>query len=425
MATTMGKKVTSSYLPWIICTLGALFYCYEYFLRIAPGTMETHLRQTYHLNDTGYGVLIGFYYFAYTPMQLLVGILMDRFGPRRLLFISCLICALGAYLFACSNLLFVAELGRFLVGFGSAFAFVGVLTLATIWLPPNRFALISGMATALGMCGAIFGDITLTSFIKHEGWRDTVDISAFVGIILAFAIIFIIRNKEQSKLYKPSRESKSFTHLFITLKSLLRNPQIWIVGCVGMLCYTSASALAEIWSIPYLEHARHLSKAIATSTTSLIFVGWLAGGPIAGFISDKLSNRRLPILCGSLLTAVSLLALLYIPHLSHGMIMFFLFCIGFFSACQVIVFAMACELSEGKLAGTAIAFTNMFVMISGAVLQPLIGKFIDLQWHGLIGQHGEKIYSTQAYTQALLILPCCYIAVYFIVKYFLKETSRA
>ena len=126
---TPAKSVV---LPWVICGLGALFYCYEYLLRISPSVMMSDLMQAYHINATVFGNLAAFYYYAYTPMQLPVGILMDRYGPRRLLTFACLACALGSYLFAHAFHIELAQIGRFMVGFGSAFAFVGVLKLATI-----------------------------------------------------------------------------------------------------------------------------------------------------------------------------------------------------------------------------------------------------------------------------------------------------
>src|SRR5262245_9308234 len=119
----------SLFLPWVICGLGALFYCYEYLLRIAPSVMMVDLMQAYQINATVFGNLAAFYYYAYTPVQLPVGVLMDHYGPRRLLTFACLACALGSYLFAHASYISMAQFGRFLVGFGSAFAFVGVLKL--------------------------------------------------------------------------------------------------------------------------------------------------------------------------------------------------------------------------------------------------------------------------------------------------------
>src|ERR1700722_8240175 len=158
-------------LPWLVCGLGALFYCYEYLLRIAPSVMTADLMQAYHINATALGNLVAFYYYAYTPMQLPVGVLMDRYGPRRLLTFACLACALGSYLFAHAFHIEFAQFGRFMVGFGSAFAFVGVLKLATIWLPPRRFAMVSGLTTSLGMIGGMVGDIYLTSLVNQVEWR--------------------------------------------------------------------------------------------------------------------------------------------------------------------------------------------------------------------------------------------------------------
>src|SRR5579884_3613957 len=84
---TMRGKVIYA---WLVCCLGALFYCYEYFLRISPSVMTQDLMRVYHLDAAMLGNLAAFYYYAYTPMQLPVGVLMDRFGPRRLLVFACL-----------------------------------------------------------------------------------------------------------------------------------------------------------------------------------------------------------------------------------------------------------------------------------------------------------------------------------------------
>ena len=111
---------------WLVCALGAVFYSYEYFLRISPSVMEHALRDHFNLSATGFGLLSAFYYYAYVPMQLPVGVLMDRFGPRRLLTIACLICVVGTFMFGDTVLFGVAAAGRFLVGLGSAFAFLKI-----------------------------------------------------------------------------------------------------------------------------------------------------------------------------------------------------------------------------------------------------------------------------------------------------------
>ena len=90
-------------IPWFVCALGALFYSYEYLLRMSPSIMAENLMRFYHLTGAEFGYLSGsYYYYSYVAMQILVGVMMDRYGPRRLLSFACLLCAIGAYLFACT-----------------------------------------------------------------------------------------------------------------------------------------------------------------------------------------------------------------------------------------------------------------------------------------------------------------------------------
>src|SRR5580700_10807591 len=107
--------------PWIICTIGMLFYCYNYFLRVSPSVMQTDLMQGLHITAYQFGNLAAFYYYAYTPMQIPVGMLYDRFGTRLMQFLACLTVVLGVFIFISADNLATASLGRFFIGLGSAF----------------------------------------------------------------------------------------------------------------------------------------------------------------------------------------------------------------------------------------------------------------------------------------------------------------
>jgi len=198
-------RFSVSVLPWIICGLAAAFYCYEYLLRITPGIMVPELQQAFsvdgrNLDATLIGNLSGFYYYAYTPMQLPVGLLMDRYGPRGILTLAVICCAFGTLVFGITQFYWVAAIARFFVGFGSAFAFVGVLKLASAWLPGDRFAMVSGMTTTLGVIGAMIGGILLTEFVQAIGWRETIQYSAYVGFVLIPVIWFVVRDAPPPQL---------------------------------------------------------------------------------------------------------------------------------------------------------------------------------------------------------------------------------
>src|SRR5579872_6748351 len=95
--------------PWMICTLGMLFYCYNYFLRVSPSVMQSDLMQNLHINATQFGTLAALYYWAYTPMQIPVGMIYDRFGARMVQFFACVTALSGLGVFILADNLWVAS----------------------------------------------------------------------------------------------------------------------------------------------------------------------------------------------------------------------------------------------------------------------------------------------------------------------------
>lgn len=393
--------------PWLVCGLGALFYCYEYFLRVSPSVMTSELMHSYQINATALGNLAAFYYYAYTPMQLPVGVTMDYYGPRRLLIFACLVCAIGTYLFGFSHHLWVAQIGRFMVGFGSAFAFVGVLKLATIWLPSRYFGMIAGLATTLGLIlGAVACDFVLTELIHLQGWRSTVVISAVAGIVLALIIGLFMPDTHGQLQEADEPQSQAWKHLGQGLLQLLSKRDIWLNGFIGCALYLPLSAFAEMWGVPYLQAAHHFSAIDAAHFNSLVFIGFGVGGPIFGFASDLLGCRRLPVIIAAILTTLTSCTLLLVANLTQLEVGILLFLLGASASGEVLVFAIGRELSTQSLAATAMAVTNCLVMVGGMIFQPLVGYVLDFK----AGVHGTKLVSTAVYTAndyqyALITIP--------------------
>ena len=426
MSTRNNKKYMLA--AWLICGLGAVFYSYEYFLRISPSVMEHALRSHFNLSATGFGLLSAFYYYAYVPMQLPVGVLMDRFGPRRLLTIACMICVVGTFMFADTFLFGVAAAGRFLVGLGSAFAFVGVLKLATIWLPEDRLAMVAGMATALGTIGAMVGDNLLGSMVTRIGWQQTVNFTAIFGILLIVILWFGIR--DQKRHQRQSGTVDSFKKNMIDLGIIVRNKQIWINGMYGCLVYLPTTVFAELWGIPYLRHAHELSSSSANFCNSLLFLGFTIGAPSMGFISDKIKRRKLPMMLGASGAAIVMMIILYMPGLNATSLGVLMFMLGLLYSVQSIVFAVGREVSPKEAAGTAIATTNMIVMIGAMFLQPLVGRLLDwsltkresaLAIHAIAVDKIQQLYTADDYRFALSIIPLG-IIIAVILTYFMRET---
>lgn len=408
---------------WLVCIIGALFYCYEYLLRIMPSVMATELRTTFGgITSVALGNLAAYYYYVYTPMQLPVGVFMDRFGPRRLLTFACLVCAAGAYLFAYTHDINVAAVGRVLMGFGSAFAFVGVLSLAATWLPPQNFALVAGMTTTLGMIGGMQGQVVLAKLVEEIGWRQTLTNSAHIGVVLTVIIYLLVRDRSNNphKVSAAPQTGISFKVLLIGLGRALCNRQILLAGVVGSFLYLSLSAFAELWGVSYLETVYHLSRVEAAEATSMVFLGWAVGGPIAGYISDHLQRRVMPVTIGAIAATIFALIFLYVPELPKPILFSSLFLYGAFCSSEIIVFALGRENAPPELAGIGIATVNMLVMVGGVITQPLVGKLLDLLV-GVSAAVSTTVYPASAYQKAMIILPLgTFIAA--ILTYFLRET---
>lgn len=415
-------------IAWLICGLGALYYSYEYFLRISPSVMESALREHFKLSATGFGLLSAIYYYAYVPLQIPVGVLLDRYGPRLLITIACFICVIGTFMFASTTNFWFAASGRFLVGFGSAFAFVGVLKLATIWLPEDKLAMVSGLAAALGTIGAMIGDNLLGSLVVNVGWRQTVNLTAYFGIGLMFVLWFGLRDKKSHQ--RRSGTVDNFRKSMIDLGIIAKNKQIWINGMFGCLVYLPTTVFAELWGIPYLKHAHGLSQANADFSNSLLFFGFTIGAPLMGFISDRLKRRKLPMLFGATGAGILMMMILYIPNLSQIQLNILMFFLGLLYSAQCIVFAVGRELSPNEAAGTAMAMTNMIVMLGAMFLQPLVGRLLDfsLSTHvsdiaiqSLSMDKLQQLYTADDYQFALSIIPIG-IIIAALLTFFLKET---
>ena len=426
----MLKLKKSVLIPWVICTIGALFYSYEYFLRITPSVMEPALRQHFSLSAMGFGVFSSFYYYSYVPMQLPVGVLMDRWGPRRLLTMACGVSVLGMWFFAATDIVSLAAAGRFLTGFGSAFAFVGVLKLATIWLPEDRLALVAGLASALGTIGAVIGDNLLGAMVERVGWQHAVNLTAIFGVGLLFVLWFGIHDKKKD-LEADGGTVSNFSKILFDLKLIISNKQIWINGFYGCLIYLPTTVFAELWGIPYLSHAHGMTLASAEFSNSILFMGCTVGAPLWGYLSDRLRCRRLPMRVGAFGASVIMTLILYVPGIKGPVLYTMMFILGLLYSVQAIVFAVGRELSPKEAGGTAIAMTNMCVMLGAIVLQPLVGRVLDwcvlarssgsLAINTLSSDQIRLLYTAADYQLAMAVIPIgIFLAA--ILTFFLKET---
>jgi MFS family permease len=403
-----------AYLPWLIWCIAALFYFYEFFLQVSPNVMVPELMSSFHVTAASLGNLAAFYFYAYAIMQIPAGVLLDFFGPRRLLTFAAATCMFGCVLFGSTTHLDIAELARFLIGLGSSFAFIGCLKLATQWFPQERFALICGITITIGMLGAVGGEAPLALLVDTIGWRASIIIFGLLGALLSISFWFLIEKSP------PYVDPESLRHIkpFNGLGGVLSNKQTWLTAIYCGLMFAPTSIFGALWGTPFLMQAYNISRPIAAGIVSLMFIGWAIGAPLGGWISSVTKKKRPVAIAGSIGLLITLLLVIYV-HVPISSLYLLLFAIGFFSSGFIPAFSIAREVNPPAASATALGFMNMVNTIGGALGQPFIGWLLDLSWNGQV-QAGIHVYSTQSFHTAFIMLPI-FIALSLFMLCFIRE----
>lgn len=375
---------------------GALFFCYGFFHRVSPSVMVDDLMRAFDVGAAALGNLSAFYFYVYAAIQIPVGLLLDRFGPRRLLSAAALVCALGSLLFGFAATLTFAYVGRTLIGLGAAFTWVGVLSIVTLAFPPNRFARFVGLAQMLGMAGAIAGQAPLAAAVAAFGWRATLIAAAGAGAVLALGLWSALGERERDDDEAPAVASG----LLAGLRRVMRNPQTWFCALYGGALTAPTLSFFSLWGVPWLVQVHGLERTEAGSLMSLGFVGFGAAAPLVGWFSDWLGRRRVVMIGASTAALATLLGALYWPDLPIAWRGVLIFCHGVSTGGMVLGFAAAREHNPPEASGAAYGLVNTFTVGSGALFQPLIGVVLDARWTGETAG-GVRFYAADAYATAL------------------------
>lgn len=374
---------------------GALFFFYAWIMRVAPSVMIDELMRDFAVGAAAIGNLSAFYFYGYAGMQIPVGLLMDRFGPRRLMTMAALGCAAGCVLFALAPTLWALSLGRFLIGATAAFSLVGAMTVAGQWFPPARFALLSGLAMMLGMAGGVFGQAPLRLLVDQLDWQRASLALAGGGALLALAAVATVRDR--------SRSSGSLRQVMAGLGQVGRNPQTWLIAVAGLGTTGPLLGFAGLWGVPFLALTQGIDRMAAAGVTSMVFIGWGVGAPVVGWFSDRIGRRKPPFVAGLILSAVAMAGLAWAPGLPLWAVGALCFLCGFGGSGQILGFAAVRELNPPAAAGAALGIVNGVVTGAGALYQPLLGWLLDLAWTGEMAG-GVRVYTTAAYSTAFSVL---------------------
>lgn len=363
----------------IFLTLASLF-CLSMFYRSSNAVIALELIRDLSLNAETIGFLGGAFFYSFSLLQIPMGVLLDRIGPKIIMPSFALIGALGSFLFASSNSFYGALVGRVFIGIGMAAMLMGSLKVLTLRFVPERFATLAGLMITAGAIGNLLSASPLAYFSSLLGWRTTFIITGVITVFLGMVLFFLLGDKGngvegsgQRTIDNEQPKTKDY------IKVILTNHSFWQICTMAFFRYGTFISLQGLWLGVYLMTTQGYTSLQAGNMLILLAIGNALGAPVSGRISDKfIPSRKTMVLIGLGTYTLLLLVLTMTPYYRHPLwygTIYFL--IGFFNGFGTLLYSHVKELFPLSMSATTMAWVNFFTMAGGAIIMPLMGKIIE------------------------------------------------
>lgn len=368
---------------YLILIIVVTAYIFSFFHRIAPGTISLELQKAFNANGAELGNLAATYFYIYTIMQIPTGVLADTLGPRKILTFGGIMAGIGSIVFALADSLFLAGIGRTLVGLGVSVTFISMLKLNAIWYKPEQFATVTGVSVFIGNLGAILSATPLAIAVTYYSWRDIFIVVGILSLILGILSWIKVRNYPEESGFEPVNIIKKSdghidNHWKDDLKIVFKNKFTHPGTLVTFGLSGSYFTFIGLWGTPYLMNVYHYSKPDASNHISMILLGFTLGSVLVGWLSDRLKNRKKITVSFSMSYFIMLWIILYHLPTAYGLNYILCFFFGLASSSFTLSWSCAKEVNPPHLSGMATSVVNAGAFLSTAMLQPLIGKILDI-----------------------------------------------
>lgn len=419
-ATTSATTDKINYLPWVVCFSAALFFFFEFMQVNMFNAITPALIKEFSLSAARVGQISAYYFYANLIFLFPAGMILDRFSTRKVI-----LCAMGssvicAFVFAFAHHVFVAELCRFITGIGGSFCFISCIRLASHWFPPRRLALIIGLIVTIAMFGGMLAQTPMTLLTDLLGFRKMLLLDATLGVFILLLIALFVQDHPPVTINKYDGHHKLTGKEFVlALKRALLNLQNWLGGLYTSLLNLPVFLMGAMWGSLYLVQIHGLSRTQSSYVTSMIFIGTIIGSPLFGWFSDRMGQRKLPMIVSAICALITILIIMFVPDLSLLALITLFFLIGLFTSAQIISYPLIAESNPKSLTGTAEGIASILVM-GGGISQPIFGALMGVYWqHQSLG--GMPVYSKQDFLLAMSIIPIAFI-IGLVAATLIKET---
>lgn len=387
------SRQVQAFLTWL-CV--AFFFLYQYILRVAPGLIEPELRQAFSMTANDFSTLGSYFMFVYAFLQIPCGVLVDRFGVKKILLVSLLFCIAGNVQLMNGHNLWEAQVSRILMGIGSASAYISCLKVASDNFSQTSRGFFMGAALTLGLLGPLFVASPLIKLIETTGWHYAFTILSVVGVLLLFIFILIMPQVQTSFQVK-----LDFHEIKMSVRHILKTRPILAYAIMTICFYAPFAVIADLWGVAFLMKHFNFSRLNAATVTMQIYVGAATSGLILPWICEKYKLYNQGIVMSWIIMLFSILGLLYGGKMVEGRLVFIVMTIGIVSSSEILCFSAASHYTTPKTSGMILGVVNTFSVIGSAIIMQLVGCLLDICWDGQLDAQQLRIYTGEHYIFAL------------------------
>lgn len=420
----VAAKPTQSFgHAWVVCTIAALYFFYTFTQITKLQTIGVGAMADFQIGPPEFRALSSMYFWGGILLLFPAGLILDRFSTKRTLIIAMSISIICTFLFAFYQSTVLASWCLIISGMAGAFAFLAPLKLVSRWFPSEKLAFASGIVLAVGFAGAIVSQKPLAWLAQTIGWRYTSMWDALLGVVLLVLSALVIKESpaEQKTDLLPNTALAIAQHLWTVLKAAVTNHQNWLFGFFTSMLSLPMFVFGTKFGEPILQQTYGFVNTQLYTVIAMLLLGGMVGAPTFGWLSDKISNRKIPLYIGLLASLVLTLALMQSSGVSFHILYVIFFALGFFVSSQIIAYAIISESSPNNATATSLSIALVLLAASSAILVPTFAWLVGLHWNGTT-VNNVPIFTASDYQFALWILPIGLIAA-LIVLAFGKETK--
>lgn len=374
-----GAPTYSASRAWVVVLTASLFFFYEFIQMNLFNAISPSLMHAFQIDAEQLGQMSAFYFAANVLFLFLAGILLDRCSTRYVILSALGVCILGTVMLSTATTFAGACFYRFLTGIGSAFCFLSVIRLSSRWFSANKMAFVTGIVVTIAMAGGMVAQTPMELLADWLSWRKALWVDGALGVFIWLVILMVVRDypAEQARAHDHEQAQIHALGYWKSMRMAFGRFENWLGGIYVCLMNLPVGLLGGLWGVLYLTNTHHFSKIEATNISMMLFFGTILGGPLAGWISDRIGLRRVPMMVGALVSLALICIVILVPDLNHYMMMILFLCIGLTTSTQIIGYPLVAENSPRMITAMSVSVVNIACQGGIGLLQPFFGYLLD------------------------------------------------